>query len=74
MKVQTNITYELTVEDIEQAIKEYIQKISLNQALDFSCTKVVFNYKDINKDDDDRGPYRPIMRVASCVVTPSFLD
>lgn len=74
MRVQTNITYELTVEDIEQAIKEYIEKISLNQALDFRGTKVDFNYKDINKDDDNRGPYRPIMRVASCIVTPSFLD
>ena len=74
MRLKTDIKYELTVEDIEQAIKEYIEKISLNQALDFSATKVDFNYKDINKDDDDRGPYRPIMRVASCVVTPSFLD
>jgi hypothetical protein len=70
MKVQTDIKYELTVEDIEQAIKEYIEKISLNQALDFRCTKVDFNYKD----DDDRGPYRLILRIASCVVTPSFLD
>ena len=73
MKVQTNIKYELTVEDIEQAIKEYVDS-KIEFAVDFSATKVVFNYKDINKDDDDRGPYRPIMRVASCIVTPSFLD
>ena len=73
MKVQTDIKYELTVEDIEQAIKEYVDS-KIEFAVDFSATKVVFNYKDINKDDDDRGPYRPIMRVASFIVTPSFLD
>ena len=73
MRVQTDIKYELTVEEIEQAIKEYLEK-RIEYVLDFNTTKVDFNYKDINKDDDDRGPYRPIMRVASCVVTPSFLE
>lgn len=73
MRVQTDIKYELTVEDIEQAIKEYVDS-KIESDLDFRGTKVDFNYKDINKDDDDRGPYRPIMRVSSCVVTPSFLD
>ena len=73
MQIQNDIKYVLTVEDIEKAIKQYVDS-QIQYALDYSNTKVEFTYVDINKDDDDRGPYRPIMRVKSAVVKPSFLE
>ena len=73
MQIQNDIKYVLTVEDIETAIKNYVDS-KIEYALDHSSTKVDFTYVDINKDDDDRGPYRPIMRVQSALVKPSFLE
>ena len=59
MQIQNDIKYVLTLEDIETAIKNYVDsKIQYN--LDRSNTKVEFTYVDINKDDDS-GPYRHIM-------------
>lgn len=73
MQIQNDIKYVLTVEDIEKAIKNYVDS-KIEYTLNHSSTKVEFTYVDINKDDDDRGPYRPIMRVQSSVVKPSFLE
>ena len=73
MQIQKDIKYTLTLEDIEKAIKNYVND-RIDFELDSSNTKVDFVYVDINKDDDDRGPYRPIMRVQSAVVKPSFLE
>lgn len=73
MQIQNDIKYVLTVEDIEMAIKQYVDS-QIQYALNHSSTKVEFTYVDINKNDDDRGPYRPIMRVQSAVVKPSFLE
>ena len=73
MQIQKDIKYTLTLEDIEKAIKNYVND-RIEYELDSSNTKVDFVYVDINKDDDDRGPYRPIMRVQSAVVKPSFLE
>ena len=73
MQIQNDIKYNLTLEEIETAIKQYVDS-QIQYALDYSNTKVDFTYVDINKDDDDRGPYRPIMRVQSAVVKPSFLE
>jgi hypothetical protein len=55
----------LTKEQIEEAIKEYINK-RVAKFNSLNC-EVDFKYIDI-AEDDDRGPYRPIMRVNSAVV------
>lgn len=73
MQIQNDIKYNLTLEEIEMAIKNYVSS-KIESTLDYNSTKVEFTYVDINKDDDDRGPYRPIMRVQSAVVKPSFLE
>lgn len=73
MQVQNEIKYNLTLDDIEKAIKNYVND-AIEFELDKGLTKIEFIYKDINTDDDDRGPYRPIMRLQSATVKPAFLE
>ena len=71
MRIETNVTYKLTKEDIEKAIKEYIDK-RIDEALDVSNTKVQFQVKDCGVDDD-RMPYCASYQLVGAVVTPSYL-
>lgn len=72
MRIETNVTYKLTKEDIEKAIKEYIDK-RIDEALDVTGTKVQFQVKDCGEDYDDRMPYCSSYQLVGAVVTPSFL-
>lgn len=72
MKISTNISYDLTKEDIEKAIKEYIDK-RIDEALDSTRTNVQFKVQDCGVDDDDRMPYCASYQLVGATVTPSFL-
>lgn len=72
MRINTNITYEMTKEDIEKAIKEYIDR-RIDEALDTSRTKVQFKVQDVGVDDDDRMPYCASYQLVGATVTPSYL-
>lgn len=72
MKVNYNPEIVLTKEDIEKAIKEYVDK-NIKEALSHNTSKVKFKLKDI-AEDDDRGPYRPHYVVDGATVECEFLS
>ena len=72
MKISTNISYDLTKEDIEKAIKEYIDR-RIDEALDTTRTNVQFKVQDCGVDDDDRMAYCASYQLVGATVTPSFL-
>ena len=65
MELKTTTEITLTKEQIEDAIKEYIDK-RVDKFNVYNC-EVDFKYIDI-AEDDDRGPYRPIMRVNTAII------
>ena len=65
MEIKTTTEITLTKEQIEDAIKEYIDK-RVDKFNVYNC-EVDFKYVDIS-EDDDRGPYRPIMRVNAAII------
>lgn len=64
MQINTITEVTLTKEQIEEAIKEYISRRSFN----FRSGKCSIDFKYIDIAEEDRGPYRPIMRVNSAIV------
>lgn len=72
MTIKNNPVFELSLKDIEQAIKEYVDS-RIDYALDFNQSKVEFKLKDVNVDDDVRGPYRPIYKLDTAELKASYL-
>jgi hypothetical protein len=65
MQINTITEVTLTKEQIEEAIKEYISRRSFK----FQSEKCSIDFKYIDiAEEDDRGPYRPIMSVNSAIV------
>lgn len=73
MTLRTNPVYDLTKDDIDVAIKEYIQK-RIKDELHTSDTKVKYILKDIADESATRGPYRPEYVVVGAEVIPSYLE
>ena len=72
MKIKTNPEIILTIEDIEIAIKEYIDR-NIPEKLDETSSKISFILKDTGVDDDDRSPYIPQYQLQSATVKLKFL-
>ena len=64
MQIQNDIKYNLTLYEIEKAIKQYVDT-QIQYALDYSGTKVEFKYDYITSDG--------LAVVQSAVVKPAFL-
>lgn len=73
MVLRTNPVYDLSKDDIDEAIKEYIQK-RITGELHTKETKVKYILKDIADESATRGPYRPEYVVVGAEVVPSYLE
>ena len=71
MKVIQNPECNLTVEEIEIAIKEFINK-RIQEEIDHKNTKIKFKLVDI-ASEDDRGPYSPQYVLAEANVQLKYL-
>ena len=72
MQIKNNPEVTLTLEEIEQAIVEYIDK-NIPEKVDNISTQVNFKLEDIGVDDDDRVAYRPNFQLNSATVKLKFL-